>query len=507
VAQSTAGTNLVNNWHANTAQPSMSVTVQWDGTTWTDETARVESIEIRHALYDVTSGIPMMGQNQPSQARLVMNNKDDRFTPDNAAGALYEHIAGGIYRVPIRVDMGYVDATNGAERLRQFTGEIETATETNSGGQKQVVFSCIDNAIATLQYKARTTMQLDKRPDEYINTLLITVGGISSTLDRAMNVIPFAWCDDENVWQECQQAAAADGGWFYFGKDGVARFERMTHWLEAADHTTSQADIDASRLWSYGDEIVWRDVYSSVIVAYTPRRIGPEQVIYESDRPIEVPPGGTVNLTALFKGPIATYVPPVCYTDYWPVTAGMTSQSSYVTIAVTAYAMQADIEITNSNTEFAAYVLDFKLRGYLVEGDETQEVRQDTTLDPALVEGKIFSLRENDFIQTETQAAMIAGFLRDKLQRPRRLIGVQAVACPFLEMGDRVTVQHHMYDNGAGSDVDIEGYVVGLAERYQADGMYSMELAVLPAADLFASSSYFVVGTSAYGTASHDLFY
>jgi hypothetical protein len=507
MAQSTAGTNLVNTWHANTAQPTALVTVQWDGVNWTDETANVQSIEIQHALYDVVSGIPLMGQNRPSEARLVMHNANDRYTPDNAASPLHAHIHGGIWRVPIRIDLGYVDATNGAERLRQFTGEIETASESNAGGQKQVTLNCVDNAIATLQFKHRTTMQLDKRPDEYIQTLLVTVGGISSQLDRGMNVIPFAWCDDENVWQECQRAAAADGGWFYFAKDGTARFERMTHWLEASDHTASQATINASRMWSYSDEIVWRDVYSSVIVAYTPRRIGPETVIYESDRPIEVGPLQTVHLTALFRGPIASYIPPVVYTDFWPVTAGMTSQSSAVSIAVTAYAMQADIAITNANTHYAAYVLDFQLRGYLVEGDETQEVREDTTLSPAPVKGKIYSLRENDFIQSETQAAMGAAFLRDKLQRPRRLLGVQAVACPFLELGDRVTVQHYMYQNGVGSAVNIAGYVVGYTQRYQADGMYTMELVVLPAANLFASSNYFRVGSSAYGAASHDLFY
>lgn len=507
MAQSTAGTNLVNNWHANTAQPTVSVTVQWDGTTWTDETSRVVSIEIQHALYDVTTGLPMLGNTQPSQARLVMWNADDRYTPDNNSSPLHAHIQGGIYRVPIRIDMGYVDVVNGPERLRQFTGEIETASESNAGGQKQVTFQCLDNAIATLQYKHRTTMQFDKRPDEYIAALLAAVGGITTNLDRAMGVIPFAWCDDENVWTECQQAASADGGWFYFGKDGTARFERMTHWLEAADHTASQATINAARMWHYVDEIVWRDVYSSVIVAYTPRRIGPEQVIYESDRPIEVPPGGTVHLTALFRGPVASYIPPVCYTDFWPVTAGMNSQSSNVTITVTAYAMQADIAITNADPNYAAYVLDFQLRGYPVEGDETQEVREDTTVSPPLIAGKIYSLRENDFIQTEAQAAMLAGFLRDKLQRPRRLIGVQAVACPYLELGDRVTVAHYMHQNGAGSSVNIEGYVVGYTQRYQAGGMYTMELTVLPAANLFASSNYFRIGSSVYGAASHDLFY
>lgn len=509
MAQSTAGTNLATNWHASHAQPCAMVTVQWDGTNWIDETARVESIEIRHALYSELKGLPVMGGDeiQPSTATLVMNNKDDRYTPDNDQSPLHNHIAGGIYRVPVRIDMGYTDPTNGDEVLRQFTGEIESASEANSGGRKQVVLHCVDNAIATLQYKHRTTMQLDQRADEYIDTLLTAVGGISSTLDRGMNVIPFVWCDDENVWTECKAVAAADGGWFYFAKDGTARFERMTHWLEAADHTASQATINAARMWHYVDEIVWRDVYSSVIVAYTPRRIGSEQVIYESGRPITVGPGETVNLTALFKCPVASYIPPVVYTDFWPVTAGMNSQSSNVTITVTAYAMQADIAIANADPNYAAYVLDFQLRGYPVEGDETQEVRQDTTLDPALVEGKIFSLRENDFMQTETQAAMIAGFLRDKLQRPRRLIGVQAVACPFLELGDRVTVAHYMHQNGAGSSVNIAGYVVGYTQRYQADGMYSMELAVLPAADLFASANYFVVGTSAYGAASHDLFY
>ena len=95
MAQSTAGTNLVNNWHANTAQPTALVEVCWDGTQWTDETGNVASLDIQHALYDVVSGLPLMGQTQPSRARVVLCNNDDRYTPDNGSSPLYSHITGG----------------------------------------------------------------------------------------------------------------------------------------------------------------------------------------------------------------------------------------------------------------------------------------------------------------------------------------------------------------------------------------------------------------------------
>lgn len=490
---------LATAWAAAARTINAKVEVAWNGSTWTDETARVEDLSIGASLLG-PAGLPGLGAGTSGRAMLTLDNHDNRYSPDNAAGPLYAHIADGIYRVPIRIALSYV--TNPPESpLRQFTGEIEAASEQEGPGSRQVSLDCIDATIGLLQAKHSTTAMADQRPDELLALLLAAGGAGGLTLDRGMSIIPWAWLDDENIWPECQDIAAADGGVLYADELGGIRYERMTHWLEGTDHTTSQATLDRGKCWWYMPANSWRDCYSAVIVERAPRYLGATVELYRAPEPIEVPPGQSVTENCRFRYPAYSVTTPVSGTDYKAVSAGMADLSGNVSRSITAYAQHADLTFTNSNAYHAAYILDLVIRGTPLLGEEAQEVRRESSLG-IIPEGKEYPIRGNPYLQDALQAERLAGFLRDRLQRPRRLLTWRGAACPWLQLGDRVTV-----NDAAGTGFNGDGYVLSKAQSYRGGDMWEMELVILPASNLYAYTTYFRLGTSAWATTSHRLFY
>lgn len=499
MAQSIAGTHLATTWAAPARVVAPLVEVCWDGASWTDETSRVLDLHIEAALYNPATGLPGLGGGRPATMTLTLDNADDRYSPDNASSPLHAHIADGIYRVPIRVSLGY--AYSGTpERLRQFTGYIESPLAAMQAGAKTVQLACTDNALPLMQHKHSTALYQDQRADQLIAALLAAGGIGGAVLDAGMSVIPWAWLDDENLWSELQQLAQADGGVLYFDELGTCRYERATHWLEGTDHTTAQATLDCGNAWQMEDTLSWRDCYTGVIVERAPRYLAPLTDLYTALDVIEVPPGGSITEVCRLRYPAYSVVAPAAGTDYQAVNAGMAGMTSYLTITMTPYCQRAELTFANSHTVQAMYVLNFRLRGVPLLGDEAQEIEEHSAL--GIVPGsKIYPLRGNPYVQTEEQARRLAGALRDRLERPRRLLGWAGPACPWLQLGDRVRVVN------AGAGIDAEGYILGKSQSYQAGDMWEMRLVILPAANLFPHAPYFRLGVSEWADPSDAAYY
>lgn len=505
MAQDYGGTHLAETWAQINAQPTALVEVQWDGTNWIDETERVWAIEsIRTALY-TSGGLSRLGTAPPGVARLSLKNDDHRFSPDNAGSPIHTYIANGIYRVPIRISIGYVYQGT-PERLRQFTGQIDGASERWGSIRKNVRFSAMDTIIVVRQHKHSSALYSGYRADQLIGTYLDVPDdpAVSHSQDYAHSIIPYGGMDKENIWSECQDVAAADGGWVYCKKDGTIVFERMTHWLEGTDHTASQATLDTgaggNAEW-LEDSIDWRDVYSDVTVSWTPRQGTTVEVIWESMEPIELRPGETKTIDAKLDYIVSELIAPVKKNDYFAVTAGMREMNDDLSITVTPYLKAADIELTNGHSDQTMFVLELQLRGYPLMGRETHEISK--THDAAVLPGKKeFLCPQNFYMQTEIQAERRANYLRDLLQRPRRLLRWRGPGCPWLELGDRVRVT----DPGAG--IDVYGYVLQIDQSFPAGEQWRMGVAVLPVTNLWAESSYFLLGSSQYKDSGADpLFY
>lgn len=510
MAQSILGTDLADTWAAHSARVAVRVRADWnkDGDysdTYEDITSRVVNIAVSHSLYNQLSGLPLLGAGGASGATVVLDNTDRWFSPDNASGlvATYADLAYGIYRIPIYIELGYYSDET-PEYLVQFAGEIEGADESESYGQAQVVCQCKDNSIAIAQYKVCTTVTEDALPNTVMADLLDDAGVTGYDLDTALAEIGYSWLDDENIYEECQQLAQADGGMFYYSKGGGAVFRRMTAMLEREDSTASQATLDEGNATFYRASIAWRDCYSGVIAEWAGRYPGVETELFRAPRPIEVAPGETITEEARFRWPAISVVTPVYQTDYQAITSGP-NEVAYggggVELSMTAYAQRADLQITNNLADDTIYLTNLVVRGLPLLGEEAQQKRWDQT--EALIDGeKVYPIRGNPYVQAQDQVERVGAYLRDRLQRPRRLLSWRGPACPWLEMLDRVTLSHNTMTPNPG--VDVECIVVGMSMSYSVSALWLQELVLLPAADLFAHDDYFIIGSSEYADADSD---
>lgn len=501
MAQDITGTHLDTQWKAAVVQPSVSIQIAWDGVNYTEEATRARDWTCEHSLYSGDKGLPHLGEAPPSSAKVTLNNSDGRFSLDNPASPLYAHISAGIWQKPITIDGGYYYApTTTHERTRQFTGVIEgyNAWEDSSG--KYITLQCVGLESKIMQIKHSTKLGLNLRPDEWIGTVLAECGVVSHSLDMGFNEIPDGWLDDENVWDECHDIAASDGGWFYYSKAGVALFERMTHWLEGAAHTTVQVELTRGEAFYLSGAASWRDHYTGVIVEYAPRYKGGEDVVYDAPEPWEVGPGETITKICKMNTAITSFLTPVAGEDYSVTSGGGWDMQSYVTVTfpeAERYAQRVTVQIANSHPHLSCYILNFKIRGYPVLGDPAQEVESGQITG---ANAKAYPLRGNPWLQTEAQAERIAAFLTDRLSTPVKLIVWKGVCCPFLELGDLVKATT---EDGITHDC----FVLRIIQRHQAAGMYYQELLLLPKASLFDHDHYFVWGVDSLAAVSEPIFY
>lgn len=486
------------------------VEVKWDGSTWTDETAYVLDLETATGIYDSVTDLPTMGAGQAGQAVITLSNASERFSPANTSGALYSYLRYGFQRVPVRVSMS-VNGSGGTF-LPQFTGLIDSAQEWHTGegeSDKGVRLECLDPSAGMQQYKVSTALYQDIPIDDFMGTLLAEAGVTPTDLDASVNVLQYAWADDENVWQECQDLALADGGQFYFDAGGTATFRRMTAWLERSDSTTNQATFTVSDYWSLDLRQNWTDAYTGVTAEYSTR--GPSDCIYmyEARDPIEIEAGGTYVFRAQYRYPALEIAAPVSIYDWSAITAAGEDLADDLDIWLESYAQQSIVTMVNANTRHRMYVLNFKIRGIPLVGDESHEVAQDADGSVltnywrrAGADTKRWHIRGNPYMQTKAQAARMAGYMRDRLQYPRQLLRFRAPACPYLEIGDRVLVT----DTTTG--LSAACYVLAIRQTYTAGDVYEGEYTVLPVSNVFGYSSYFIVGTSTYSdSTSARLFY
>jgi hypothetical protein len=504
VAQSIAGTSLAAAFASPYRTVTREVEVCWDGVNWTDETARALSLSIDHALLG-PEGLPELSRGIPSTCDVALDNRDGRYSVMLAGSQANTHYPDGIYRLPIRVNLGY-----GGETLRQFTGEVVEAPGSEVRGARRVTFKCADLSYPLQQMKPVTGIYRDQRVDEFMDTLLTGAHGDDAqfaalatwALDYGLAVVPYLWADDENLWEQLGKLAGSEAGLVHLSKEGELRFWRATCFLERSDSTTSQVTLTRSAAGELGESTSWRNCYTKVIVEGNPWLLGPVSAVYQAQGEIVIPPGETVTHHARLRYLTQTIIAPQAGTDYAAVSAGGLDLSASLTVALTAYAQQAHLEITNAHTGQAVYVLGLTLRGYPLvgEGDDKQEY--ETGLVPRKVLGKKeFTVSGNHFVQTQAQMALLGSRLRDLLQRPRRTYTWRGPLCPWLELGDRVTLVD------AEHGLNEAMLVMGLSEEADLTRQ-EMILLLLPVADLYPHTDYFVWGSSPYANAnSHRSYY
>ena len=498
---------------------SRELRIAWgrDGDDWvtdwatqgTDETARLLDFSIDRRL-DLQSALGQ-GNGPVAQMRLTLDNRDQRFSPYNEAGALYASIHGStttpggttvtyptLYQTPIRLRMGFYDTSAGHEYVVLFTGVIDDVSESYGLSGERVQVTCLDRGGVLIGKKASSTITESVSIDGWLRRLISDFGGIATgtTLDRAFFQIPYAWLDDEGLWSEAQQAAASDGGYAYFDEIGAFYYRNAAWWATATDSTTSQATI-STRYQDFNPSYSWRDVRTGVIVEYQPRAPGGEQVVWRSDDTIIVPPEGK-TIEAKFSFPVTILLDPSAPGDWLPISAGGIDMTSKISLDVQdRYAQRAKLVFTNTANQ-TVFIPKMQLRGLALVGGPQEQIDVDATT-PLVPENKP-TIGGNPYIQTKGQAQLVANVMGYRMAYPRlihRFSGVPAM--PWLQLGDRITIDIQAHDGTNAMTSDRYGIITALTFIWQPEGAFLMTIEAADVAGLFEYSDYHVLGTDNYG--------
>lgn len=510
-AQSITGTNLAANAAATLATPCYELRIAWGRSSWPTNWASQSADETGRLLdwnwsRNLAIDPAQLSSAKPADLSLTLDNSDQRFSPFNTSSPIAADIlgstttAGGtsvsypkLFGSPVRLREGYTDATNGDEFITVFSGYIDSPVGDNWGlSGDRLTIKCLDRGVELVEHRRNSFMETNRRVDEYIG-IVLTFANIASNLDRGNFVIPYAWMDNESIWSECQDAAAADGGWFYINELGVPRFRNATWWLDATASTVVQATITPAIFQDLGATIDWSQMATGIKFDWTPRIFGGNQDLYRSQDVIEVPPGNT-SVPMRYSYPAADIAFFVSATppDIIVITSGGRRLDNVVWSFGGSGAQEATMLFENNGTE-TGYVAPFTISGPAIMGPQSKPVEYNvTSLAPYRT---IKRISPSPYIQTEAQAEMLKVLYADRLRYPRLTYVVRGYkAMPWLQLGDLVRINVPEPYTGTRDMI-----ITGISSAGSADAPFMQTLTGIDRAGLFEYDDYFVIGTSAYG--------
>lgn len=492
---------------------------------YVDESARLISARGAQRLINPEEGLTA-GRGIVDQMTLALDNADGRFSALNTSSPLYAYIGSGkAYHAPVKL---LVATAAGGSYTQIFQGVIEIPGETGAtsrqAGRVDIDARSRDELLRNARQSTTSgqfaTIYGNLWTEEQIIAAWLEGAGLMdgadfvsqayhaanpgtpATLDPGLWRMGWAWLDDESPLEEIWLLAAACGGRFYCDPTGVFRYENAAHWL-IAPHLTSAGTLgkgDFQTLQAAYDD---RELFSGVTVEASPRVLLDEGTIWEQDTPVLVRVGETKTVTARLRQP-AYYVTAAVYTA---ITSGGQDITADVDVVLTKYAQRVEIAITNSHASQAAIMAVLTLTGQAVDGGPTEEETRDSADAFWASRGqRRRAIRGNPYIQSATQAAFLAEYLRDRYQAPRLYMRVRNVdGDPSRRMGDRLTINDaDMMSSGR------DGLVVGITWSLDGGG-FRQDLDLIDAGGLFVyGNGYFTVGTNTLGAASSDpgrLFY
>jgi hypothetical protein len=476
---------------------------------WTNETAYVVSIRGDAQATDWRHSPAAVGHGVSNKLFIIMENplatapfSGRRFSPTNPLGPLYAYLGDGLVDgVRCIVEAGYY---NGAtpEYTRQITGYVAGLTENYAN--KTVEFEIRDRGADSAGSQQSTVLYTNYTAKQYLQALAMlfdrdVLEVSDQEFDEGLFIIPFAALDSDDLWKEIHAVAESQCGQFFFDKDGDLHFRdgaRLVrpHANSWDNPTVSQFTFSVDDFGACNPRYDVENVWNHIVVQYYPRYIAVQQVVHSSSEVCVVPPGGTVTAKAEFHYPVASLKTPEADTDYLAVTAGGTDITDDIDITMTSYAHNAKLEITNNNSDYAAYLVRLQLRGAPVISMHvnTYEVEDAASIDD---HGRRTLPVSSPYIQSYRHAQMVGDYLLARLKDPVQVITLDgAPAVPWLEVGDRVTV---VESDNLGIN---EAYFIARIEFSIEGGSYVMSVTLMRAADLFAAIDYFILGTSKYGT-------
>lgn len=225
----------------------------------------------------ITYGRDQSRQLSPGAAgsmSLRVNNSSRKYSPENAASALYGSLD------PARNAQAKVTFAGSTTYL--FTGRIDDFDVKVSRGDRSVSFSFLDSLALLQGIKLSTPLYQTIRTGEAVNAVLDAAGWTGPRdIDYGATVIPFWWVEGTDAFSALQDLVKSEGppAIAYQAPDGTFVFRDRHHRLLRAQSVQSQAQWAAARMGDCAspaatglhftdDDFVysngWKDIVNSV---------------------------------------------------------------------------------------------------------------------------------------------------------------------------------------------------------------------------------------------------
>lgn len=513
MAQDISGTSLAANTAATVRSPIVEVLFDWanDGYgsegAWTDETAYLVSARGNSRAVGWGRSIAGMGTGVADVAYLTLRNPEEsggssglRFSPTNSNGSLYGNIGEGEVRGKrARLRVGFHDAVNGDEFVPVLVGYVEDLSEQYAA--RTVEIELRDRAAVAVRSRPATTLQTDVMVDAYLETIAALIDRDAPdagdrAFDNGLDLLPYAWCEGDRLWAEMGMVAESQGGRIWYDHAGVLRFQDATHFIKSRTNSwenplTSQFTFTVDDFRECNPRYDRTAVANHVIVEYRPKYVSVLQVVYTASETFIVPPSDSVTIRCEHRYPVDSISALVADTDYLAGTAGGTDITDDISVSETTKAGYTDLQISNGNSDYAAYLYKLQIRGYplLAEQSIQYEAEDNTSIGTF---GRQTVRVSNPYIQSYRHAQSLGDLLLARFKDPPLLLDLLGVpGVPYLEPGDRVTVTESL------TDIDTDFFIGEIDWRFEAG--FTQTLRLVRASDMYPHTNYFLVGTSDFG--------
>lgn len=417
-----------------------SVIQEWDKYRYQDFSSKILSMEYTRESEAPTNAMTM------AIADVVLDNSDDRFTPENTSGPYYGHLKP---MRPIKLYLGFQHA----EQIPVFVGLTEGRPEIDDKA-KTVKFHCIDFLRSISQITLENEIILeDYTTSAAISYLLQSVAGLTTSqfvLDTGTVTIPFLYFKKESkLGDALREIAEAELGSIYMDEAGMIRFQNRTNW----NNHTLMFGFDKSSVLEINtpsdDKII-----NVVEVKARPRAVQANQLLWESAQAIELQPNSVTEIFANFKDeygdlPVTTVDVPVYLTSATTSLfatnddrdgAGSTHVGEVTLTADDQFSTAYRMEFTNT-ADVIVYITQLEIwaRPAKVTNDIFLRVQDDDSIG---TNNEGFNERvhqiDNDFIQDESAANTIGQMIlvdRAEAEDVRTLL---VKGMPHLQVGDLV---------------------------------------------------------------------
>lgn len=428
----------------------LKIEFQWDGSTWTDETAYF--ISAKGAYEFIAPGEAYQSARQLiQQMTVILANPDNRFSAYFPTSVLNTYAdSGGAYHKKCRLQVfERVEQTAGQEDWVDtwrniFVGFVKVP---NDGLLSNRVSFTVWDAGEILRKKYSSVVYENYQEHELVQAYLQLAGlvdgedfvsptyamanGVERTLDYSSTTVPYSWLDDEEIWGELGDIAQASGSIIYVDPDGMVVFRKGWRWATVDNYEGLGPDDSIDIAVVYDDKAF----YDKVTVEYadrSPGKAGTE--LWSQPKAKIINPHDSDDMTARFSQPALEIDTAVADEDYFLTTIYNTEVPVDVTIGVVNFGQQSKITVTNNSDEIAV-LASYTIKGMPLHGSPAEQYDLEI---PVPYHDRDLDIRGNPYIMRKFQAETVAKFLRWWYGSPKPTVvlkGLRGRASRRLGMG------------------------------------------------------------------------